>query len=219
MAIRKETHKYYFTVEGETEQWYLQWLQNQINAEPTSRYKVSFDCPKQIDPVKRAKSLVVTRKTDITHVFDYESNEDIHTRRFRQTLDRMKEAQSLGKEIKYHLGYSNFTFELWMILHKIDCNGCFNHRRQYITPLNRAYNENFENLDQYKHEDHFKRVLRKLALDDVKSAIERAKRIMQRNEENGYTLHQYKRFHYYTESPSLSIWKSIEKILSECQLI
>lgn len=27
MAIMKQTVKYYFTVEGETEQWYLQWLQ------------------------------------------------------------------------------------------------------------------------------------------------------------------------------------------------
>ena len=30
MAIMKQTVKYYFTVEGETEQWYLQWLQKQI---------------------------------------------------------------------------------------------------------------------------------------------------------------------------------------------
>ena len=76
MAQMKENRKYYFTVEGECEQWYLQWLQNQINVESTSVYKVSLDCPIQKDPVKRAKSLVVTGKTDITHVFDYESDEE-----------------------------------------------------------------------------------------------------------------------------------------------
>ena len=32
MGDRKETKKYTFTVEGETEQWYLYWLRNQINA-------------------------------------------------------------------------------------------------------------------------------------------------------------------------------------------
>lgn len=32
----------------------------------------------------------------------------------------MESAQNLGKSIKYKLGYSNFTFELWMILHKND---------------------------------------------------------------------------------------------------
>ncbi len=219
MAQMKENRKHYFTVEGECEQWYLQWLQNKINTEPASIYKVTLDCPIQKDPVKRAKSLVVTGKTDITHVFDYESDEEVHTAQFRTTLDRMKEAHSLGKEIKYHNGYSNFTFELWMILHKMDCNGSFTHRRQYITPINRAYEENFEDLDQYKHEDNFKRVLGKLTLADVKCAIERAKIIMRRNEEHGYILQQYRKFQYYRENPSLCIWESIERILRECELI
>lgn len=31
MAKRKPTNKYYFSVEGETEQWYLKWLQDLIN--------------------------------------------------------------------------------------------------------------------------------------------------------------------------------------------
>jgi hypothetical protein len=219
MARMKENRKYYFTVEGETEQWYLQWLQNQINSEPASAFKVSLDCPIQKDPVKRAKSLIVTKKTDITHVFDYESDEEVHTVQFQTTLDRMKEAQSLGKEIKYHNGYSNFTFELWMILHKIDCCGSLTHRRQYLTPINSAYDENFENLAQYKHEANFKRVLAKLTLAEVKCAIERAKTIMQRNQENGYILQQYKTFRYYRENPSLYIWESIEKILRECKLL
>jgi len=91
MAKMKEYRKYYFTVEGETEQWYLQWLQNQINTEPASTYKVTLDCPKQKDPVKRAKTLIVTGKTDITHIFDYESDEDVHTTQFQTALDRMKD--------------------------------------------------------------------------------------------------------------------------------
>lgn len=218
MAEMKENRKYYFTVEGETEHWYLQWLQSKINVETTSTYTVSLDCPIQKDPVKRAKALVVTRKTDITHVFDYESNDDVHTTQFQRALDRMKEAQSLGKEIKYHIGYCNFSFELWMVLHKMDCNGSLAHRRQYITHINSAFNENFDDLAQYKHEANFKRMLGKLSIEDVKRAIERAKKIMQRNEECGYTLQQYKNFRYYRENPSLSLWESIEKILKECEL-
>lgn len=219
MAQMKENRKYYFTVEGECEQWYLQWLQNKISNEPASVHTVTLDCPIQKDPVKRVKSLVVTGKTDITHVFDYESNEEVHTTQFQTKLDRMKKAQSLGKEIKYHNGYSNFTFELWMILHKVDCNGTFTHRKQYITSINRAYEENFEDLDQYKHEANFKRLLGKLNLADVKRAIEQAKTIMQRNKENGYILQQYKKYHYYRENPSLYVWETIEKILKECKLI
>lgn len=216
MAQMKENRKYYFTVEGETERWYLQWLQHKINTEPTANYTVSLDCPIQKDPVKRAKSLIVTRKTDITHVFDYESNDDVHTEQFKMTLDRMKQAQLLGKQIKYFNGYSNFAFELWLVLHKIDCNGLLSHRRQYITYINSAYNEEFENFDQYKHEANFKRVLGKLSLDNVKDAIERSKKIMQRNQECGYILQQYKTFNYYRENPSLYIWEAIEKILRDC---
>lgn len=47
MARMKSTKKYYFTVEGETEQWYLKWLQDRINETPEAAYKVSFDCPVQ----------------------------------------------------------------------------------------------------------------------------------------------------------------------------
>ncbi|WP_244834431.1 hypothetical protein [Clostridium sp. BJN0001] len=46
-----------------------------------------------------------------------------------------------------------------------------------------------------------------------------AKRIMQNNEKNGYTLKQYKGYKYYKENPSLAIWEVIEKILKDCSLI
>lgn len=44
MIRRKSTKKYYFSVEGETEQWYLKWLQDLINNTEESTYKVSIDC-------------------------------------------------------------------------------------------------------------------------------------------------------------------------------
>jgi len=218
MANKKITRKYYFTVEGETEQWYLEWLQAIINEEPSAVYKVSIDSQKK-DPLKRAKSLTVTQKTVITHLMDYESDETVHTVRFATALDRMKKSQSLGKQIKYLLGYSNFTFELWMILHKTDCNSFFINRAQYLVSINRAYKEHFEDLKQYKHEDNFKRILRRIDLSDVGHAIERSKQIMWRNEENGYVLQSYKGFPYYRENPSLSIWQSAEAILKDCGLL
>lgn len=157
--MRKKNRTYYFSVEGDTEQWYLEWLQRMINAEPDVRYTVKLDSKVQKDPLARVKRMTMVGKTEITHIFDYESEEESHTKQFKMTLERMKDAQNTGKNIKYHLGYSNFTFDLWMILHKADCNGPLTHRRQYLTPLNRAYGENFENLDQYKQEYNFKRIL------------------------------------------------------------
>lgn len=219
MAKLKSTKKYYFSVEGETEQWYLQWLQKQINDTETGQYKVSLDCPVQKNPLKRAKSLVVTGKTEIYHFSDYESDEPIHVSQFMETMDNMKKAQELGKQVKYHFGYTNLTFDLWIILHKADCNGSLTHRRQHLVPLNRAFGENFESMDEYKHEDNFKRILSRLTLSDVVEAINRAKTIMQRNHENGYVLHKYKRYRYYKENPSLAIWEAIEKILKDCRLM
>ena len=31
--MKKETNKYYFSVEGETEQWYLEWLEKTIQSD------------------------------------------------------------------------------------------------------------------------------------------------------------------------------------------
>ncbi|WP_367568192.1 RloB family protein [Lacrimispora sp.] len=217
--MRKENRTYYFSVEGETEKWYLDWLQDLINANPAAKYTVKLDSKIQKDPLARAKGLTILGKTEIIHIFDRESEEDVHVTQFKTTLDRMKMAQSIGKSITYRLGYSNFTFELWMILHKSDCNGSLTHRSQYLVPLNKAYNEKFENLDQYKHEDNFKRILKQLTLEHVHAAIQRSKAIMRRNQESGYILQEYKRYKFYKENPALSIWESIEKILRECELL
>lgn len=217
--MRKENRTYYFSVEGETEQWYLEWLQRIINAEPNAKYTVKLDSKIQKDPLSRVKRMTIVGKTEITHIFDYESDEEIHVKQFKAALERMKEAQNTGKNIKYHLGYSNFTFELWMILHKVDCNGSLMHRRQYLIPLNRAYGENFENLDQYKHENNFKRILSNLTLDNVRQAVRRSKVIMRKNEEMGYRLQEYKGYRYYKENPSLSLWEQIERILMDCKVL
>lgn len=206
-------------MEGETEQWYLEWLQQMINAEKTAKYTVKLDCKVQKNPLARIKRMTIVGKTEITHIMDFESEEEIHVKQFRMSLDRMKEAESLGKNIKYHLGYSNFTFELWMILHMEKCNAAITHRRQYLTPLNRAYGENFENLEQYKQENDFKRILKKLNLENVRQAIARAKAIMGEMGKSGYRQQQYKGYKYYNENPSLTVWEQIERIMDECGIL
>ena len=101
----------------------------------------------------------------------------------------------------------------------MDCNTSYSHRRQYVTPINRAFDEQFENMDEFKKEANFKRCLGKLQLSNVIDAVGRAKKIMLKNQENGYILHQYKGYRYYKENPSLMAWEAIEKILADCKLI
>lgn len=219
MPKMKITNKYYFSVEGETEELYLKWLQDKINNSSEARFKVSFDCKINKNPLKRAKLLVVTSKTDIYHICDYESDEQTHAKEFKDAMDNMKKAKALGKQITYKFGYTNLTFELWIILHKMDCYTPFTHRKQYLTLINKAFNESFESLGDYKLEANFKRILNSLTLNNVISAVERSKDIMQKNINNGYKLQEYKGFKYYKENPSLTIWEVIDKIIKDCRLV
>ena len=121
MIKRKITKKYYFSVEGETEQWYLKWLQKVINSIDAANSNVSIDCPVQKSPLKRAKSITNTGEVEIWHFADYESGDEVHQKQFVETMDQMKAAEDLKKQVRYKFGYSNFTFDLWMILHMADC--------------------------------------------------------------------------------------------------
>ena len=157
-------------------------------------------------------------RTEIFHIFDRESEEQVHVRQFETTLKKMKEAQNIGKAVKYSLGYSNFAFDLWMVLHKADCNGPLNFRHQYLHPINSAFHEQFSSMDDYKHEDNFKKLLGKLSLSDVWTAIDRAEGIMKRNKELGIPLHQFCGYEYYTVNPSLSVGDVVKIILEECKV-
>lgn len=216
---RKITKTYYFSVEGETEKWYLEWLEEYINSLEQSQCKVKFDSKIEKNPYRRAKKISITGKIDIWHLSDYESNDDFHREQFIKTMDNLKLATSLGKSIDYKFGYSNFTFDLWIILHKMDCYGEKTHRKNYISDINRAYGKKFIDMDDYKHEHNFKSCLEQLDLEDVKKAIKRAKTIMKINKDNGYKEQQYKGYSYYRENPSLKIHEVIEKILKDCSLI
>ena len=131
----------------------------------------------------------------------------------------MKEAKDLGKSIIYKWGYSNLSFDLWMILHKQSCNVELNGVDGYLSHINRAFETQFESMKKYKEEANFKHCLSYLCLGDVVTAIGRAKNIMQRNERDGYHLTQFKGYRYYIHNPSLDLWQPIETILIDCGLL
>lgn len=145
-----ETKKYTLTVEGETEKWYFLWLRDQINKYKNRIYNVSIVPKVQQSPRSFYKGTNAKITPEVFHICDVESTDFIHTENFREVLKEMKEAKTL-KKIKYHLGYSNFTFELWIILHKQDCFGPFDNRKQYLVPIQKCFKEKFEDLDHYKN--------------------------------------------------------------------
>ena len=216
---RKQTLTYYFSVEGETEQWYLEWLEAQINANEHANYIVKFITKVQKDPVSFIKKLVVQKKTIIWHLSDIEGSSDEQIQTVHNTLGRLKEAKGLGKSIIYKWGYSNLSFDLWMILHKQNCNAELTDVGKYLSHINRVFDEHFESMKEYKEEANFKRCLGKLTFPEVLTALSRAKAIMQRNERDGYHLTQFKGYSYYIHNPSLDLWQPIETILSDCGLL
>ena len=216
MTERYEIRKYVLTVEGETEQWYFYWLRDQINAASDRTCDVSIEAKVEQSPKKYYKGLNAKTTPQVYHICDMESNEAEHAQKFDRILSEMREAKT-QKKITYILGYSNFTFELWMILHKKDCNGAFLHRQQYLSSIRQAYGEQFEDLAHYKEEAAFKRCLRKITIEDVKTAIRRADTITQKNAEQ-YTLNHKKGYSFYRENPALSIHMVVKTILKECGL-
>ena len=156
MNERLYTKKFVFTVEGETEKWYLEWLRDQVNSYEDRKYNLAVYVKVQQSPKKFYKNANAKATPEVFHICDIESSEPVHVAKLQRILSEMKDAKT-DKKITYLLGYSNFTFELWMVLHKQDCNGSLSHRRQYLDPINWAFGEKFEDLDQYKHEAKEKR--------------------------------------------------------------
>lgn len=215
MSEKLITKKFVFTVEGETEQWYLYWLRDKINECEGREYNISIDAKVQQSPGKFYKRANARATPLVFHICDVESNEDVHVEKFQNILSEMKDAKT-NKGIEYRLGYSNFAFELWMVLHKRNCNGPLNDRSKYLSHVSKAFGENFEDLAHYKREDDFKRCLSSLTLDDVREAIRRADVITNNNKTNGNPCLKYKGYSYYRDNPALSIHEVVKLIFKEC---
>ena len=191
-----------------------------INNSGEIPFKVNFDIKINKSIVSRAKSISAIYSTKAFHICDYESNEEVHRLQFERVLEELKTVRKINKKINYKLGYSNFAFDLWIILHKIQQKGSFIHRRQYVRGINRAFNENFQFIDDYKEEKNFKSILSKITLEDVISAVNNGKEIRKMNEENYQcNYRKYGQFEYYTENPDMTINECVEQILKECKAI
>lgn len=111
---------------------------------------------------KRDKYVEEKNNKEILLFFDYESDEQAHVNAFMSAMDNMKKAERIGKQITYKSGYSNFTFDLWIVLHMADSNASYAHRKQYLVPINRAFGEKFASMEEYKEEENFKHCLKQM---------------------------------------------------------
>ena len=217
---KKICNEYFFSVEGETEKWYFNHLQNLINSNEKLSKKVNFKIKKNKSISSFAKGINAIYETKAFHICDYESNDKIHIEQFNTVLEELINVKKIKSKIDYKLGYSNFAFDLWIILHKTQQIGSISHRRQYVEGINNAFKEKFEFIDDYKEEKNFKRILSTITLDDVIKAVNNGNVIRKRNDEfNKDKCKLFGNFKYYTENPDVTINECVEQILKECGAI
>lgn len=218
--MRKVTNNYYLSVEGETEKWYFNHLQNLINNSDKASHKVIFNIKISKSITKYAKSTTVIYPSKFFHICDYESNDESHRIQFDNILNELRNVKKINRNINYKLGYSNFSFELWIILHKGKCAKHFSHRRQYLEKINEFYGENFESLTSYKEERNFNKILNQITLDDVIQAVKNGKEIRDINiKDSSQNYRKNGNFEYYTENPDMTIYECVGQVLSECELL
>lgn len=214
MEQKKLTNKYYFSTEGETEKAYLDHLQKLINQEADILSKVSF-LTKVCNPISFVKKLNISSGIKATHFFDYESSESDHRSRFEEVLKSLEEANDKRKSVVYENGYSNLSFELWIILHKIDCNGFVDNVKGYLKYINKAFHLEFDGLSEYKEERNFKKVLDKISIRDVFAAVRRCKMIMKSNEDSERKQRTKYGYSYYLDNPATQWGSVIGEILDQ----
>lgn len=212
----KQNREYYVSVEGETEKWYFEHLKKLINQCDDALFKVKMEPRVKKSPLSFVKALAAPYEIKAFHICDYESNEEEHVRQFKKMLIELKEANRIKRKIIYSLGYSNYSFDLWMILHKRQFIGPLPHRKSYLKGINDVYNEHFQFLDDYKEEANFKRILSRIDLSDVKRAIQNADYIRKKHAENGDVMDEYAGFLFYRDNPDLTINECIKQLLEEC---
>ena len=215
---KKTNLQYWFTVEGDTEKWYLEHVQKLINSVDGAKNHVVLEPKKCKSPksfVKNMNALITPR---ITHLCDIESKSQEHLGNFSNVLSELQFARK-DKEIQYEIGYSNYTFDLWIILHKQQLMTPLSDRTKYLPYINSAYSKKFNSLSEYKEEDNFKKLLDCIDIDSIKLAIQNAEAIDDYNVKIGAKSKKEYGVKYYIDNPALSIHIFIRQIFEDCGLL
>ena len=115
------------------------------------------------------------------------------------------------------MGYSNLTFDLWMLLHVDDMGGTVANRDKYLNPINRCFNKSFSRLDDYKDHDAFDKILKAfVSLDSIRKAVARADAIRKWNVTNHKEKCEHNGFCFYKDNPDTTVDKVIKKIFEVC---
>lgn len=224
---RKESRQFNISVEGiNCEKMYFEHLAKLINSSDRSTYNLKVD-PKKMSPLEYAKRNAYkpvdkkkgNKKIPYIHVQDIEDYyDDFQRNKFFEMIDDMRTAEKQFN-ISYALGYSNYTFELWMLLHVADMTHAVQDRHSYLAPINRWFHRRYTDIDQFKSHDEFQAILDEfVTLDTIKQAIERAESIVQNNADNRKIKETHKGVTFYRDNPDVSVHEVVKLIFEVCEV-
>ena len=223
---RKEARKFFMSVEGvNCEKMYFEHLARIVNRSGKNKFVLSV-IPRAQSPMnfsKRNAHLPIDKHKGkalpYIHIQDVEDwNDEEQRKKFYAMIDEMRDAEhDFG--VHYILGYSNYTFELWMLLHVADMNYSVMNRSAYLPKINQFFHRNYKSLDEFKKEDEFSRILNEfVSLDSVCCAMRRAAAIDRSNIERGNVLETYRKTQFYRDNPATTVHQIVEMMLDICEV-
>lgn len=225
--IKKESRQFNISVEGiNCEKLYFEHLAKLINSSGRNTYNLKVD-PRKMSPLEYAKRNAHkpmekrkgNQRIPYIHVQDIEDYySEYHRTKFYGMIDEMRTAEDKFG-ILYKLGYSNYTFELWMLLHMADMNHAVQDRHSYLAPVNRYFHRAYTSIDEYKNHDEFQKILNEfVTLDKVKLAINRAAKMVQNSSDIKKIRETYKGITFFRDNPDVSVHEVVRMIFEVCEV-
>lgn len=206
--------------DGESEILYFKRLAELINNTKERCCNIKFEYSKEKNLPKLAKNQQTIVSEPWFYITDKETSKQEDQVAFLNKLQNCKKVRTLNKNINLHLGYSNASIELWLLLHKIEFNKPVHSAQDYWSDIQNAYAlRDVDSFRAYKEGDTFnRRVLAQITLEDVKSAIARAERIEAKLLDIEEPRHDFG-FDYFNSTPSLSVHRVVRLVLESVGLL
>lgn len=210
VILRKPDLLYIIACEGKNqEKLYFERVQNIINAIDKRKYNILFDFAEPFggDPkcvVERAINKSIG-KTNKAAVFDYDGKKN-----------KYEEAIDLGIENNIELGYTNYSFDLWLIWHKIDFDACVNCQNDYESEVKRVFG--LKANRNIKKENAVQEINSQIALQNILDAIDRAEKKGQDNKNNKVAIITVKGNKYYS-NPDTRIHIILKEVLRKANVL
>ena len=221
---RNESRQFHMSVEGvNCEKLYFEHLAKLINTSGRNQYNLKIS-PRAMTPMQYAKRNAYRpvdrshgKDLPYIHIQDIEDYYNTHQlQKFYGMIDEMRKAEREFR-ISYRLGYSNYTFELWMLLHVTDMTSSVSNRTAYLRPINQYFHRNYSSLNEFKNADEFQKILDGfITLDTVFDAIKRANRIVENNVGQNKRKATYRRITFFQDNPDVTVHEVVQMILDVC---